>query len=296
MPPSDAQFPDESRRAVKIRHLPPVLWTTIALILLWQIVAFLNDLSALFWRNQGRVAAPVDWRFLSSPLEVLLRLPSELYSGNLPDAFLATLWHTVTAAAFAFALALIASQAVSSSSTFRRAVVPLFGLLGGVPPVTLLPLFLLAFRLSAWSVIALAIFGAFFSGVLICVDAFDSINPELRPMLRKIGYSPLQVRLWTATVLSDRLGSAARETVRWSLILSVVGEMHGSIAGGLGAYVDSARLNQMYSVVFVGIVACGCLSFLLSKLLHRGIGTTREWIVAALLRRGRQVKLCGTAA
>jgi ABC-type nitrate/sulfonate/bicarbonate transport system permease component len=47
----------------------------------------------------------------------------------------------------------------------------------------------------------------------------------------------------------------------------VVGEMHGSVAGGIGAYVDSARLDQRYAAVYLGVIGCALLSVLLKAAL-----------------------------
>ena len=273
------------------RLISPATWLVLAFLSLWQVAAWANDLLKLHYQGQGQSAAPVDWGFLSSPIAVILALPIELGSGQLGPAMLGTLWHTAVAATLAFGIAFGIAQGIHSSDLVRRATMPVLRILGGIPPVTLLPVFLLVFGLDAESVIALAVFGACISSVFGCVDALDSTPRELPLALRKLGYSTLGAKLWIATLLGGRLASAAREALRWSLILSVVGEMHGSVAGGLGSYIDRGRLNQAYASVFLGVIACGFAAIVLGRLLKLVIANVQGSVQDRLLGRPCRLRL-----
>jgi ABC-type nitrate/sulfonate/bicarbonate transport system permease component len=236
----------------------------LAFLVIWEVTAVTHQgVLRTFWEALGLAQPVPDWRFLSSPVDVVTALPGELLDGSLPLALQQTLAHCLYAFVIAWFAGLIFSQLVASSRTWERAILPIINGLSGIPPVTLFPLLLVAFKLGGGSVIALAVFGAVISVTLICYEAQSRVTAEFRLMISKLGYSRFGRWMWELSTASDGLYTAAREGLRWSLILCVVGEMHGSVAGGLGAYIDSGRLNQNYAVVYVGILACALLSLML---------------------------------
>lgn len=205
--------------------------------------------------------------FFSSPLDVLSALQTEAKSGDLFHATLQTSGHTLFAAILAYALGVGLAEWLRIDGLVARSFRPIFKAFNGIPPVTLLPVFLVAFGLGAGSVVATATFGAFLSVLFIVLNGSSQLSFDFPAMISKMGYSPFGVWLWRLSSTSSYLKTAASEGLRWSLILVVVGEMHGAVAGGLGAYVDSGRLNQNYAVVYVGILACSMLSLALQRLL-----------------------------
>jgi ABC-type nitrate/sulfonate/bicarbonate transport system permease component len=264
-------------------HKLKVNWTTIlflvAIIIFWEFVAIAHKrILEWLWFISGFIPPIPDWRFLSSPSEILISAPSEFFSGNLLTSFHQTLSHCLISFFIALCVGLLIAQTLTFSPWLRRGILPIIHGFSGIPPVTLLPLLLIAFGLDEKSVIALAAIGAIVSITLICFEAQSNIKMDFRLMLSNLGYSALGVWLWELSSLSENLRTAAREGLRWSLILCVVGEMHGSVAGGLGAYIDSGRLNQNYSAVYIGILACAMLAWLLktglnfgARYLHKGL-------------------------
>jgi len=233
----------------------------LAILIIWQAVAFGHrPLLEVIWGAMALAPPAPDWKFLSSPLEILAATPQELKDGALTQALGRTTAHCLIAFIIAWIVGLPLARALVSSRLWRHTLLPVVHGLSGIPPVTLLPLLLIAFGLDSGSVIALAIFGALLSITLVCYEAQAHLNSDFGGMIANLGYSRLAVWLWELSAVSGELHTAAREGLRWSLILSVVGEMHGSVAGGLGAYVDSGRLNQNYAVVYIGVIACGALS------------------------------------
>jgi NitT/TauT family transport system permease protein len=253
-----------SRAAILLRRYSGAALVVVAFLVTWEIIALTqHDVLERIWEAFGLAKPAPDWRFLSSPVEVAQAFPGELASGSLPTAFLQTISHCLTAFIIAWGAGILLAQVLASSRKWRQALLPVINGLSGIPPVTLFPLFLVAFRLGSGSVIALAVFGAVVSVTLIYYEAQTSVKAEFGLMISKLGYSRFGVRMWELSSASNGLYTAGREGLRWCLILSVVGEMHGSVAGGLGAYVDSGRLNQNYAVVYVGVLACALTALLL---------------------------------
>lgn len=254
-----------------------------AVLLLWEIIARTHhQILALVW-NLFTLPKPVpDWTFLSSPYAVVRSLPSELVSGSLLFAFLGTVYHCLLAFIIAAAAGLLLSRLLLMSAQTQRAILPLLNALSGIPPVALFPLLLVAFKLGSGSVVALAVLGAVVSVALISYDAQVKLTHDFGLMISKLGYSKIGRWLWELSLASNGLFTAAREGIRWSLILSVVGEMHGSVAGGIGAYVDSGRLNQNYALVYVGVISCALLSLFL-KIVLDAVAIVLHKIVKGLL-------------
>lgn len=244
-----------------LRERRGLMFLLAILLGIWQGISFTQASTlAWIWSTMNWPPPVPDLKFLSSPVEVLREVPAELRRGELVSAFLQTLGHTLSAFVIALIVGTALVRLMISFESWRRSVLPLVHALSGIPPVTLLPLFLVAFSLGGGSVVALSVFGATLSIILITYEALSTLKADFRTMISKLGYSSFGVWLWEFSAASDRLHTAAREGMRWCLILSVVGEMHGSVAGGLGAYVDSGRLNQNYAQVYIGILACGALA------------------------------------
>ena len=260
------------------RWIPPAVAATL-IVLSWQIV---GTFYAVALENAWLVfhlSPPVpDLGFLSSPFKVLLQGQQEFIDGSLFEAVGTTTLHTLVSFFIAWGLGLPVANLIGSSRIIRDALLPLAYAASGVPPVALLPLLLVAFQLGAGSVVALAVVGASLTVVLGCYEVQLALPTDLPEILQRLGYSSRSTSLWKLSTAAAGLQSIAREALRWSLILSVVGEMHGAIAGGLGAYIDSGRLNQNYAVVYLGILACALLAGLLKVFLgvsgswlHRGV-------------------------
>lgn len=236
----------------------------LTILLLWEATAlYQENVLNWLWRIFSLSPPVPDLRFLSSPIEVIKDIPSELRGGALLMSLWQTTGHCLTAFLIAWTSGLLLSRLLSSSERWQRALLPLVHGLSGVPPVAILPLLLVAFRLGAASVVALAVFGAMISVTLICYEEQSRVTRDFKLMISHLGYTRLGVWLWELSTISGGLHTAARECLRWGLILVVVGEMHGSVAGGMGAYIDSARLDQRYSAVYLGIIGCALLSVLL---------------------------------
>ncbi|QHG21197.1 hypothetical protein [Nostoc sp. ATCC 53789] len=157
--------------------------------------------------------------------------------------------------------------------------------MSGIPPVTLLPIFSLALGLESGSIIALGVFGATLSTSLILLKVLLSLNIDLSKMLENLGYSSLGVWLWKFSNISESVYLAAREGLRWSLILVVVAEMQiGDVSHGIGYYINSARLNQNYESVYLGIIGCAGVSLLLQTSLSVLSMLTHYFLKKLLLR------------
>lgn len=266
-----------------------VFGTLLALagcLLIWQAIATYHGQALAYLWPWLNLNPPVpDWSYLSSPAEVLGASSDEVSTGRLFQAVAETAWHTFLAVTIAYVMGILFAEWLKGESRVALAFRPIFGGLNGIPPVTLLPIALIAFGLGSNSVIAIACYGAFLSVLFIALRGFQEVQGDLEISIAHMGYSPFGTWLWRMSAASSQLSTAAREGLRWALILSVVAEMHGAIAGGLGSYIDSARLNQNYATVYVGIIACGLLSVLMQLSIEVIARRIHRLLITSLLGR-----------
>jgi NitT/TauT family transport system permease protein len=263
----------------------PVIFLSL-LLLLWQMISsgHMFVLTAI-WNFCAWQPPVPDWRFLSSPIDLILALPSELATGSLIADAGRTFIHSAAAFAIAFGLSLTLAILLRSYDWFCAGLEPIMKALSGIPPVMLLPILSLALGLGSNCIVALGVLGATLSTSLIVLKLLQGLPPDLTKMLENLGYSRLAIWLWQLSSLSSSLFIAGRECLRWSLILVVVGEMQiGDISHGIGYYVNTARLNQSYELVYLGIIACGVITLLFQVLLNLLSFSTHTLLKQILLR------------
>jgi ABC-type nitrate/sulfonate/bicarbonate transport system permease component len=264
----------------------PVIFLSM-LLLLWQMISAGHIFVLTSIWNFCAWQPPVpDWRFLSSPIDLTLALPSELATGSLIADAGRTFIHSTAAFAIAFGLSLTLAILLRSYDWLCAGLEPIMKALSGIPPVMLLPILSLALGLGSNCIIALGILGATLSTSLIVLKLLQGLPPDLSKMLENLGYSRFAIWLWQLSSLSSSLFIAGRECLRWSLILVVVGEMQiGDTSHGIGYYVNTARLNQSYELVYLGIIACGVITLLFQVLLNLLSFSTHTLLKQILLRR-----------
>jgi len=264
-----------------------VVGTSLAIgccLLLWQTIAsFHPAILAWLWRNL-KLAPPIpSWSYLSSPVAVFRASLGEVTSGRLLQATAETAGHSLSSLAIAYLAGILLAEWLKNEGPVALAFRPIFQGMNGIPPVTLLPVALIAFGLGTRSVVAIACYGAFLSILFIALRGFQEVRGDIEISIAHMGYSAFGTWLWRMSAASSQLGTAAREGLRWTLILSVVAEMHGAVAGGLGSYIDSGRLNQDYAVVYVGIIMCGLWAIVIQMLLDHAMRHVHRQLISTLL-------------
>jgi ABC-type nitrate/sulfonate/bicarbonate transport system permease component len=271
---------------------PPAISLSL-LLLSWQAIAsFHIFILTAIWNFFAWQSPVPDWRFLSSPTALIFALPSELGSGSLLADAGRTFLHSATSFLIAFLLSLVLAILLRSYDWLCAGLEPIMKALSGIPPVMLLPILSLALGLGSSCIVALGILGATLFTSLIVLKLFQALPPDLTKMLENLGYSRFAIWMWELSTISSNLFLAGRECLRWSLILVVVGEMQiGDISHGIGYYVNSARLNQSYELVYLGIVACGVIILFFQVLLNLLSLSTHAFLKQILLRNKLSISI-----
>jgi ABC-type nitrate/sulfonate/bicarbonate transport system permease component len=136
-----------------------------------------------------------------------------------------------------------------------------------VPPVMLVPVFLILFHIGNPMQLATIIFGSIWPVLLNSVDGARSVDPIKRDTARAYRIGRLR---WVWSVVlpaaSPKIFAGLRINLAFALILMVVSELVGS-PDGLGYRITSAEDTFDYRAMWAGIAVVALMGFLLNRLL-----------------------------
>jgi ABC-type nitrate/sulfonate/bicarbonate transport system permease component len=144
---------------------------------------------------------------------------------------------------------------------------PVLAFMRAVPPVMLVPVFLILFHIGNPMQLATIIFGSIWPVLLNSVDGARSIDPIKRETAR--AYRIGRIRWVTTVVLpaaAPKIFAGLRVNLAIALILMVVSEFVGS-PDGLGYVITTAENTFAYRTMWAGIALVALLGFLLNRLL-----------------------------
>jgi ABC-type nitrate/sulfonate/bicarbonate transport system permease component len=228
-------------------------------VLVWQWAATVVD-NAVF---------PTPLAILSKARELWLDGPaSHLFLGSgvsqdvLPSiGRLAEGWAIASVAGIVIGISLglvpVLADYASAVLAFMRAV----------PPVMLVPVFLVLFHIGNTMQLATIIFGSIWPVLLNSVDGARSVDPVKADTAR--AYRVGRLRWITSVVLptaSPKIFAGLRTNLAFALILMVVSEFVGS-PDGIGYQITSAEDTFDYRAMWAGIALVSVLGFVLNRLL-----------------------------
>ncbi len=203
----------------------------------------------------------------------LLPKPSELLNlfWNSQEILLTAFWQTsylafgafVFAAIFAFLLGLLLHQFVFLQKTF----LPLTLFLQTVPIIALAPLLVIYFGFSSLTTLIAGVVVCFFPVLMATLTGLHQVRSnqsELMTFLKATRFqrlTHLEIPSAMPTLLSGLKTSAG---------LAVIGVVSGEflVGGGLGALIDSSRLQQRVDFVFASLILLSILGLFLMKMVE----------------------------
>jgi ABC-type nitrate/sulfonate/bicarbonate transport system permease component len=135
----------------------------------------------------------VDPLFLSPPSRVITGLGALFDTRGVPEALALTLFELAVAFIIAVAIGLGLGLAIGLQPFVRRSFFPIVLLLYGMPQVTILPLFILAFGIGAASKIAFGVTHGVFPVIVTVVAGVQNLKPILFVSARSMGASRWQI-------------------------------------------------------------------------------------------------------
>lgn len=173
-------IPATTRRFL-LRHPGVVrLGVVIVLLLGWEI-------AARFF---------MDPMFISPPSRVFASLGTVLATDGVPNALRLTFFELAVAFAIAVVIGLALGLAIGLQPFARRSFMPIVLLVYGMPQITILPLFILAFGIGPASKIAFGVTHGVFPIVVTVVAGVQNLKPILLTSARSMGASRWQILRW----------------------------------------------------------------------------------------------------
>jgi sulfonate transport system permease protein len=152
----------------------------------------------------------------------------------------------------------------------RRAFGPVFGFLLAVPPVAVLPLFLLVLGVGSQMQIGVLVFSVSIYMLISTADGIRSIEPTLDEVAQVYGIrGPRRLFLVVLPAASPQILAAARISLSLSVLVMVVSEMVGA-SKGIGAVTLLAQQSFAYEQMWAGMVLVAILGIGLNALFGYG--------------------------
>ncbi|MGH3240558.1 MAG: ABC transporter permease [Spirillospora sp.] len=243
-----------SAAARTVRGFAERAWLVVAVLVLWEIVT--RAVQETYFPPPTTIARALHELWFSGP-------PSRLFlSDNAVDDFSTSLAHLFTGWAAAGAAGVLAGAAIGRSRLLYDLLNPVLEFLRAVPPVTLVPFFIIVFQLGATMQIVTIAFGVVWPVLLNTCDGVRTVDPLQLDTARVFGIG--RVRRLAVVVLpaaAPKIFAGLRVALSFALILMVVSELVGSTAG-IGAELINAQRTFELPRMWAGIVMLGLLGFL----------------------------------
>ncbi len=162
---------------------------------------------------------------------------------------------------FAFILGILLHQ----SRFLQKSLMPFTVFLQTVPIIALAPLLVIYFGFSSVTTITAALIVSFFPVFMATLVGLSQVKQQQKDLLQFLRASRIQ------KLISLEIPSSVPTLysgLRTGAGLSVIGVVSGEfvVGGGLGALIDSARLQQRIDLVFASLILLSVLGLCLMKL------------------------------
>jgi ABC-type nitrate/sulfonate/bicarbonate transport system permease component len=248
------------RRALIVR-----LASVTAFLALWSIAAGIVEIGKLF----NPIFLPGPWVVIGK----IVRLGAE---GELGTHVGATIQRVVLGFAGGALLALLLGLAAGHLRTVRNLVEPVVELLRPIPPLAMLPLFIVWVGIGEGSKVGFIAYATFFPMFLTTVHAVSQIDPRLLLAARSLGARPPQLfRLVILPAALPEILTGIRLGVALSFFVIVISEFIAAEAG-LGYLINDGRNFFLVAQMLGAAVLLGLFGYLGNEIVG--------WLERRLLR------------
>lgn len=231
----------------------------------WLVLAVLVGVWEFATRLAGNVWFPPPTKIIDQGVELWFSGPD--VHGAWVDDILPSLGRTLGGWLLAVAIGVVVGTALGRSRHGMDYVGPLFAFMRAIPPVMLVPVFIVVFGLYTEMKLAVIVFGAVWPVLLNTVDGVRSVDPVQTdtarsfrtPRHRWIGGVVLPAAL-------PKIFAGLRVSMSIAVLLMVVSELVGKTSG-IGNKLVSAQRQFDFTIMWAWIVLLGILGWGLNALL-----------------------------
>jgi ABC-type nitrate/sulfonate/bicarbonate transport system permease component len=234
-----------------------VLIAFVALVVLWQVLLWVFDVSAFVGKS------PLDvWQYLFSDTPPRGVRPNSLTAAQARDASFAALGTTLVDAAIGFVAGMLVATAVAVLFVLYKPVefafMPIAMLLRSVPLVAMAPLLLLVFGQGKLGIAVIAAIVVLFPALVNIVLGLSGANPQALDLIRVNGGSELTalLKVRIPAALPQFLASA-RISVPGAIVGSMLAEWlvgFEGMGGVLSGYKGAGNYGGVWTVVALSVL------------------------------------------
>jgi ABC-type nitrate/sulfonate/bicarbonate transport system permease component len=221
-------------------------------ILLWQVVSSLKLISNVF---------------ISSPVQVIGALISDIGNGILLEAVGVTLFRAITGFLLGSVLGVLAGLCLGVYKRAFKVFLPSIEFLRSIPVLSIFPLFLLFFGIGNTSKVMIAAWSSFFIVLIPTVYGVAHI-PQIKITTAELFGASKGQRFFNVILpaaLPEML-AGLRLGISIALIAVVVTEMFTGTKTGIGKYIYDAGLIYETSKMYAGIMVGGAMGLTINKI------------------------------
>ena len=240
----------------------------IAFFIVWELVTRLN--LSFAWANP---------KFFPPPILVVLEMVNMIQTGMLFDSIFSSTLRVLTGLAIGILLSVLCALIIGKSKRLDYWVSPILNLVGPIPALAILPLFIIWFGIGELPKIILITWTVFFPVLTNTLEGIKSVNPVLIRSALSLGASDRQIyqRIIFPSVLPSIL-AGCQISLGLAFSALVVSEMLGATSG-LGYIIVDARNYFKLTNMYVAIIVIGIEYSLFSyglKLIERRLLSWRK--------------------
>lgn len=237
-----------------LRGLAERAWLVVIFMGTWELVT--RAVNETYFPPPTTIVTALHELWFSGPASQLFLTEEAL------DDFSTSLAHLFIGWAAAGAVGVVIGAAIGRSRVMNDLFDPILQFLRAVPPPTLVPFFIMVFQLGATMQIVTIAFGVVWPVLLNTADGVRTVDPLQLETGRVFGMSPMRR---TVTIVlpaaAPKIFAGLRVSLSFALILMVISELFGSIAG-IGSELIGAQRTFELPRMWAGIVMLGILGFL----------------------------------
>lgn len=262
--PKKSSFLATKLKSFSIKPYIPI----IAFFVVWELVTRLN--LSFAWANP---------KFFPPPSLVVIEMVNMIQNGILVDSVISSTLRVLAGLSIGIVLGVLCALIIGKSKRLDYWVSPILNLVGPIPALAILPLFIIWFGIGELPKIILITWTVFFPVLTNTLEGIKSVNPVLVRSALSLGASDRQIyqRIIFPSVLPSIL-AGCQISLGLAFSALVVSEMLGATSG-LGYIIVDARNYFKLTNMYVAIIVIGIEYSLFSyglKLIERRLLSWRK--------------------
>jgi len=246
----------------KVRQLALLVSPWLILLALWQLIISVSL---------------VDRSLMPSPPEVATKFYDLLMNGRLLGDIMMSTQRVFLGVVGGIALAVPVGFLIGWYKDVRTFLDPVINFFRALPPIALIPLVVVYFGIDEPAKIIILFYASFFAGVIVMYEGVAQISPIYIKVAHTLGATDWEIFSRVIVPLTmPHILTALRVALGVAWATLVASELVAA-QKGLGALIQSAGSFFQLDVIYVGIIAIGCVALTMDLILRSLTKRLIQW-------------------